>query len=208
MMSNAPRAILIPSMLITALTVTLAACDGGSSQASPEGSQAPLDPQTVRECRSAVYGPDVSPRDTVVAGPLTLVGATAWADRPARAIERENILKVLATVRAGERVTLVVRPAGRDRLSLLYDSSGRGPRRPLRLTDGTSSVRFSSCTESDEWIPGEPYPDRRETQFNGGFFVRSAHCAPLEVWVEGQEEPLRRWLPLGTGDRPCPDERA
>jgi hypothetical protein len=161
----------------------------------------------VRDCQSAVYGEKVAPQaldNAVVAGPLTLAGAAAWENRPARAIARERTLKVLAIVRAGERVTLVVPPAERDRLSLLYDASEPGPRRPLRLSDGTFSVRFSACTESEEWIPGERYPDQRRTQFNGGFFVRGPHCAPLDVWSDGRESPLRRWLPLGTGDRPCP----
>jgi hypothetical protein len=81
-----------------------------------------------------------------------------------------------------------------------------GPRRLPRLSDGAAPVRFSPCTKSDEWIPGERYPDPRRTQFNGGFFVRGPYCAPLDVSVEGQEEPLRRWLPLGTRDRPCPPE--
>ena len=74
----------------------------------------------------------------------------------------------------------------------------------LRLSDGTSSVRFSACAQGEEWAPGQPYPDPNETQFNGGFFVRGAHCASLEVWADGQENPLLLALGLGTGDRPCP----
>jgi hypothetical protein len=157
------------------------------------------------------YGEGLNPRaleDAVVAGALTLVIQAGWMDRPARAFAREPTLKVLALVRAGERVTLVVPGDERERLSLLYDVSGPVRRRPVRLSDGTRSVRFSACAESEEWIPGERYPDPRETQFNGGLFIGGAHCAAVDVWVEGEEEPLRRWLPLGTGPRPCPAEPA
>jgi hypothetical protein len=158
-----------------------------------------------------VYGKEFNPRalhDAVVAGPLTLAVEAGWADRPARAFTPERVLKVLAIVRADERVTLVVPRAERDRLSLLYDTSEPGPRRPLRLSDGTWSVRFIPCTRSEEWLPGERYPDPRGTQFNGGFFVRGPHCAAVDVWADGTQEAKRRWLPLGTGDRPCPSERS
>ena len=112
-------------------------------------------------------------------------------------------MKVLALVKTGETVTLVVPEGERQRLSLLYDH-GPGPKRSLRLSDGTFSVRFRACEQGEEWAPGQPYPDPNETQFNGGFFVRGAHCAWLEVWVDGQESPLPLALGLGTGDRPCP----
>jgi hypothetical protein len=204
----AARTVLARSALLILLPM-LASCDGGSMQPSAAVSEGPPDAETVRDCRSAVYGEGLNPRareDAVAAGPLRLVIQAGWMDRPARAFAREPTLKVLAIVRAGERVTLVVPGAERRWLSLLYDVSGRGPRRPLRVSDGTSSVRFGACTKSEEWIPGKRYPDPRRTQFNGGFFVRGAHCAALEVWVKGREEPLRRWLPLGTADRPCPIE--
>jgi hypothetical protein len=211
MTSTAARAVLVGSALLTALVPSLAACDGGSTQPSAGDPNGPPRPETVRDCPSAVYGEEINPRaleDAVIAGPLTLAVEAGWADRPARAYAPERVLKVLAIVRAGERVTLVVPGGERDRLSLLYDVTERGPPRPLRLSDGTWSVRFTACTSSEEWVPGERYPDTRKTQFNGGFFVRGAHCAPLDVWTDGQEEPLRRWLSLGTGDRPCPAERA
>jgi hypothetical protein len=112
---------------------------------------------------------------------------------------------VLALIQTGETVTVVVPEGERRRLSLLYDL-GPGPKRPLRLSDGTSSARFSACTRSEEWTPGQAYPDPQETQFNGGFFVRGAHCAPLEVWIDGRADPLPLTLGFGTGGRPCPAE--
>jgi hypothetical protein len=197
-MSTGGRSGLVSTALLAAVLLPLA-CD----DAAPVAPR----PETVRDCRSAVYGEEIARsamKDAVVAGPLTLVIAGEWVDLPARAYAPDATLKVLAIVRAGETVTLVVPGADRDRLSLLYDVNEPGPRRPLRLSDGTRSVRFTACSQSDEWISGRPYPDTRETQFNGGFFVRGAHCAPLHVWMKGQDVPARLWLPLGTAGRPCP----
>jgi hypothetical protein len=211
LMSARARAVLVAAALLTALVLALAEGDDGPIQPSADGSEERRRPETVRDCPSAVYGEGINSKaleDAVVAGPLTLAIQAGWMDRPTRAFAREPTLKVLAIVRAGERVTLVVPGDERGHLSLLYDVSEPGPRRPLRLSDGTSSVRFSACTESEEWIPGERYPDPRRTQFNGGLFVRGAHCAAVDVWAEGEEEPLRRWLPLGTGSHPCPAEPA
>jgi hypothetical protein len=211
MTSAAVRAVLGASALLTVLALSLAACNVGSTEPSAGGLERPPRAETVRDCPSAVYGREIDPRalaDAVVAGPLTLVVEGGWMDLPARAYAPDTVLKVLALARAGEPMTLVVPEAERDRLALLYDVDEPGPRRPLRLSDGTWSAQFSACTRAEEWIPGKAYPDPRKTQFNGGFFVRGAHCAPLDVWAYGQEEPLRRWLPLGTGDRPCPAEPA
>jgi hypothetical protein len=168
----------------------LASCDGESTQAP-----GPPTAETVRGCRTAVYG-EIAPqvrKAAVAAGPLALL--VVDGGRRA-AFEPSQVVKVLALVRSGETVTVVVPDAERRRLSLLYEFSG-GPQR-------TSSARLSACARSEEWAQGRPYPDPRETQFNGGFFVRGAHCALLNVWVEGQPEPLRLGLPFGTGDRPCP----
>jgi len=182
-----------------AVAAMLASCDGESTQ--PPG---PPTAETLRGCRTAVYG-EIAPevrKAAVAAGPLALL----IVDDGRRAVfEPSEVVKVLALVRSGETVTVVVPDAERRRLSLLYEFS-RGPQRPLRLFDGTDSARLSACGRSEEWAQGRPYPDARETQFNGGFFVRGAHCALLDVWVEGRAEPLRLGLPFGTGDRPCPPE--
>jgi hypothetical protein len=180
-----------------AAAATLASCDGESTQ--PPG---PPTAETVRGCPTAVYG-EIAPevrKAAVAAGPLALL--VVDGGRRA-AFEPSEVVKVLALVRSGATVTVVVPDAERPRLSLLYEFS-RGPQRPLRLSDGTDSVRLSACGRSEEWAQRRPYPDTRETQFNGGFFVRGAHCALVEVWVEGRAEPSRLGLPFGTGDRPCP----
>jgi hypothetical protein len=180
-----------------AAAATLASCDGESMQ--PPG---PPMAETVRGCPTAVYG-EIAPevrKAAVAAGPLALL--VVDGGRRA-AFEPSEVVKVLALVRSSETVTVVVPDAERPRLSLLYEFSS-GPQRPLRLSDGTESARLVACGRSEEWAQRQPYPDTRETQFNGGFFVRGAHCALLDVWVEGRAEPLRLGLPFGTGDRPCP----
>jgi hypothetical protein len=192
------RVALLASGLVSAV-VSLSAC--GSDSPQPAGGR-PLkapEAETLRGCRTAVYG-DVDPKarsEATVAGPLELL-AGSDADR----LEPDGVAKVLAVLRAGETVTLAVPESERGRLSLLYDLSDPGPRRPLRLSDGVSAVRFRACAKGI--VAGTRVKGASESQFNGGFFVRGAHCAPIEVWVEGREEPLRRWLPFGTGGRPCP----
>jgi hypothetical protein len=179
----------------------IAACDGNGSQPSA-GEVGPPPAETVRDCRSAVYG-KLAPRTrkaSVTAGPLALLVADGGGRA---AYEPSGVVKVLALVRSGETVTLAVPEAERRRLSLLYDL-GRGPRRPLRLSDGTSAARFEPCAKSERWAAGKPYPDAHETQFNGGLYVRGAHCASLDVWVEERSDPLALALALGVGDRPCP----
>ena len=180
-----------------AAAAALASCDGESTQSS-----GPPPADSVRGCRTAVYG-EIAPevrKAAVAAGPLALL--VVDGGRRA-AFEPSEVVKVLALVRSGETVTVVVPDSERPRLSLLYEFS-RGPQRPLRLSDGTDSARLSACGRSEEWAQGRPYPDTRETQFNGGFFVRGADCALLDVWVEGRAAPLRLGVPFGTGDRPCP----
>jgi hypothetical protein len=187
--------------------VALAACDEDAAQTSAVDSRAatPAPPraETVRECETAVYG-ELRPaarRNAITVGPLSLL--VADSDRRAW-FEPAGVAKVLVLVRSGETVTVVVPEDERRRLSMLY-AFEPGPMRPLRFADGTPSVRFSACRPGEEW--GErPYPDPRETQFNGGFFVRGAQCATLDVWVDGVAERSRLELGFGRGGRPCPAE--
>jgi hypothetical protein len=199
-------AALVVSALIAVAALTFAA--GGDESTPGDGGDAAAaaepEPETVSPCRTAVYG-ELKPgwrKQAVVAGPLALV---PWEPnfarrRPELFRGRGAEVKVLALVDAGARVTLAVPEAERQRLSLLYGVPGPGAR-DWRLSDGTLSVRFSACSRSSEY-PG------RQTQFNGGFVVRSAHCAAIDVWAEGRTNPIRRWLPFGVGDRQCPPARA
>jgi hypothetical protein len=187
-----------------AAAAALAACDGESSLPAAGHSPPPPEPpsaETNRACRTAVYGrlaPAVR-KHAVTVGPLSLL--VADGGRPGE-FEPSGIAKVLVLLRTGATATVVVPEDERRRVSLLYEFSA-GPDRPLRFSDGTSSVLFKACTKSQEW-GNRPYPDPRKTQFNGGFFVRGAHCAALEVWVNGRAEPARLRLGFGMGGRPCP----
>jgi hypothetical protein len=196
--ADARVALLAPG-LVSAVVFSLFACGSDSTPPAGGGPLKAPEAKALRGCRTAVYG-DIDPKarsEATVAGPLELL-AGSDADR----LEPDGVAKVLAVLRAGEAVTLAVPESERGRLSLLYDLSGPGPRRPLRLSDGVSAVRFRACAKGI--VAGTRVKGASESQFNGGFFVRGAHCAPIEVWVEGREEPLRRWLPFGTGGRPCP----
>ena len=185
------------SALVAVAAITLAA--GGDESTSPDGGDAAAaaepEPEAVRGCRTAVYG-ELNPgwrRRAVVAGPLALL---FYRERRPEHFRPDADIKAIAVVRAGATVTLAVPEVERERVSLLYDFGGPRINRDLRLSDGTSSVRFIDCASDTEY-PG------RQTQFNGGFFVRDAHCAAIEVWVEGRTDPIRRWLPFGIEDRSC-----
>jgi hypothetical protein len=175
--------------------------DGGDAAAAAEP-----EPETVRPCKTAVFG-ELDPgwrKRAVVAGPLALL---FYPERRPEHFRPDADVKAIAVVDAGASVTLAVPEPERQRLSLLY-GNGPGPRRDFRLSDGTSSVEFIACSRSGAELPGPGGYPSRETQFNGGFFVRDAHCAAIEVWIEGRTSPIRRWLPLGVGDRACPPARA
>jgi hypothetical protein len=183
----------LAATLLSGVVISLVACGDDPAQPprSDAGATVGPEPQTIRLCKSAVYG-ELSQRyrrGAVTIGPLML-GGELGANAGGR-FAGEKVVKVLANLRADETVTLAVPEGERRRLSLLYDDSGRGPRRPLRFSDGTSSARLSACPDAD-------------SQFNGGAVVRGAHCAPIQVWIEGLEQPLRGWLPFGTLHRPCP----
>jgi hypothetical protein len=191
--------LLMPALAAVAVSAAVAACDENAgppraADSRPSGAATPLRAETVRSCRTAVYGELAAGvrEHAATVGPLTLLAIEGGRRS---AVEPSGVVKVMALVRTGETVTVVVPEGERRRLSLLYDF-GRGPKRDFRLSDGTSSVRFEACTAS------QPYPGEHETQFNGGFFVRGPQCALLDVWVEGQTGPSR--LGVEIGGRPCP----
>jgi hypothetical protein len=197
------------SALAAAAALTLAA--GGDESTPGDGvyaaAAAEPEPEAVRPCRTAVFG-ELDPgwrKRAVVAGPLALL---PYLERRPELFVPDAELKVIAVVDAGARVTLAVPEAERQHISLLYDFGGPRLNRLFRLSDGTSSVRFSACSRSGAEYPGPGGYPGRETVFNGGFFVRDAHCAAIEVWTEGRTSPIRRWLPFGVAHRACPPEGA
>jgi hypothetical protein len=197
---------IVVSTLVALAALTLAAGGAGST---PRGGGDPTaaaepEPETVRPCKTSVYGElrPGWPKRAVVAGPLALLPSP---DQRPKHFVPDATLKLLVLVRAGARVTLAVPEAERQRISLLYDYDNSAP--AGHLYDGTSSVRFRACSRSGKYPGPAGYPGR-ETQFNGGFFVRDAHCAAIEVWTEGRTTPIRRWLPFGVGERRCSPGRA
>src|SRR5918994_2910058 len=170
--------------LVSAVVFSLFACGSDSTQPSGGGPLKAPTAKTLRGCRTAVYG-HIDPKarsEATVAGPLELL-AGSGADR----LEPDGVAKVLAVLRAGETVTLAVPESERGRLSLLYDVSGPGPRRPLRLSDGVSVVRFSACARGI--VAGTRVKGASESQFNGGVFVSGAPRAPHGGWGGGGGEP-------------------
>jgi hypothetical protein len=193
------------SALAAAAALTLAA--GGDESTPGDGvyaaAAAEPEPEAVRPCRTAVFG-ELDPgwrKRAWVAGPLALL---FYRERRPEHFRPDADIKAIAVVRAGATVTLAVPEAERRRFSLLYDFGGPRINRLFRLSDGTSSVRFSACSRSGAEYPGPGGYPGGASQFNGGFFVRDAHCAPIDVWVEGRTNPIRRWLPFGVADRACP----
>jgi hypothetical protein len=202
-------AALVVSALIAVAALTLAA--GGDESTPGDGGDAAVaaepEPETVRPCKTAVFG-ELDPgwrKRAVVAGPLALL---FYPERRPKHFRPDAEVKAIAVIGAGASVTLAVPEAERQRISLLYDFGGPRINRDFRLSDGTSSVRFSACSRSGAEYPAPGGYPGRETQFNGGFFVRDAHCAAIEVWAEGRTNPIRRWLPFGVSDRQCPPARA
>jgi hypothetical protein len=194
-------------VLVLSAVAVLAFAAGGDEPAPGDGGDAAAaaepKPETIRPCKTAVFG-ELEPgwrKRAVVAGPLAL---RPYLERRPELFVPDAEVKVIAVVDAGARVTLAVPEAERRRISLLYDFGGPRINRDLRLSDGTSSVQFSACSRSGVEYPGPGSYPGRETQFNGGFFVRGAHCAAIEVWAEGRTSPIRRWLPFGVRKQRCP----
>jgi hypothetical protein len=159
----------------------------------------------VRECRSHVEG-ELHPqsiRDAVMAGPLSLPGAAAYAEQEdpnpgARYVD----YKTIVVVTAGEEATVAVPAAERGRASLDYDY-GAGARRerrtpPVKVSDGVPVVRFVACKPGARPFVGG-HPIDRETQFNGGIVTRWGRCLPLDVWPGGAERAERITISFGAG---------
>jgi len=145
------------------------ACDVGASDAASDLDSIPAGKKALRACASAQSGS--LPRDwreeSVSSGPLSL-----YAFQPLDSIRPESFeeasgragyyrpFKVVAIVRTGKAVTLVVLPHERDHVSLVYrkDSSGRTvARETMKVSEGDWAVTFNACRG-----------DQSETEFGGG----------------------------------------
>jgi hypothetical protein len=175
--------------------LAIVACTGpapgtdGPSRSEP-GSPEPVSELFVRTCESSVYG-DLGPRwrqDEVAAGPVVFVAANSYADDPPRRFsapgDRAIVHKVLIVVLGDASVEVSIDD---PHAALAYDEAKWGQRNRMRLEAGDPRVRF------------EPCPDRRSTQFNGGFLVRGPTCMPVEVQVQ-EGTPAFATLSFGAGD--------
>jgi hypothetical protein len=189
------------SLMCVALGALLVACgdDQGDRERAP---RAVLE----RDCRSHVEGKlhPQSIRDAVVAGPLSLPGAAAYAEQENPNPGARYVgYKTIVVVEAGEEATVVVPASERGRASLDYEY-GAGARRhrrtpPVKVSDGVPVVRFVACDRGTRpWMRGHPLD--RETQFNGGIITRWGRCLPLDVWSGGADRPRRVTVSFGAGN--------
>jgi hypothetical protein len=160
--------------------VAAVACTGptpGGPSGSGSGSTAAAPDVFVRSCESSVSGALGARwrRGEVAAGPVVFVAASGYANDPPRRFsapgERGTLHKVLIVVSGDAAVEVTV---DHPDTALAYDPVKWGLRNRMRLEAGDARVRFDPC------------PDRRTTQFNGGFLVRGPVCVPVQVWVEGE----------------------
>ena len=165
-------------------------------------------------------------RRSLVAGPLTFLYARDLARQPAaafgpqRAILRAElgrardqrvrrrikhtlrrtpsgglgVVELFVLVEPGGAATVVVPPNARGRLALVYSRRARDAERPgaagiIRLSSGDRAVRFQSC-DGEHW------------HYLGGIIANRPRCVPIDIHT-GPGRTLRRFLPLGTGNRRC-----
>jgi hypothetical protein len=178
--------------LACSVLVAAVACTGptpGGPSGPGSGSTAAAPDLFVRTCESSVSGAlGVGwRRGEAAAGPVVFVAASGYANDPPRRFsvpgDRASLHKVLIVVMGDAAVEVSV---DHPDAALAYDPAKWGLRNRMRLEAGDARVRFDPC------------PDRRTTQFNGGFLVRGPVCVPVQVWVEG-ELPASSTLSFGAG---------
>jgi hypothetical protein len=191
---------------LTALVFSLG--DSGGARA-PESSRGPGPEAEIRGCRERIEGPRLltPQRGDVVIGPIAFGPlAQTYHDRAAHpesweAIPRYGMptMKIIAALRAGAGVTLVVPHGQRPWMKLIYERPDRGGTPAIGLQ---ACQRFRSPRAQGRECGWRPYRacQSRYTNFSGGFALDFAKapkrglCAELIVWVKGQERPLRERL--------------
>jgi hypothetical protein len=183
-----------------------------SDDSTPEDGQASesLPPQApVRGCRGRIEGPrTITPQrgDTVLATlALSALPATyrdlasrpeSWRPAPPYGMP---VIKVIAVLRAGTRVTLVVPREQRPWMKLLYTRRERAGAHTVTLQACKRLASGPALRRECRWRPYRACRSRY-TNFSGGFALdfatarRRGLCAELIVWVEGTGQPLRKRL--------------
>ena len=149
------------ALAVLALATFALATDRDQSTPRGDGdAAAEPEPGMIRPCKTAVFG-DLVPgwrKRAVVAGPLALLPWEPNFGGPGL-FRPDAVIKVLAVVDAGARVTLAVPDAERRRVSLLYDFGLRAEPRPSVLR--RHLVGALSCLFVVGAIPGSRDPVQR-----------------------------------------------
>jgi hypothetical protein len=202
--------------------VVALALPGGSNTSSLGSGLGPGGPPdaAVRGCRQRVEGRTLRARrdlDTIV-GPIAFMRAGEtyrhYAKRPDSALQPHPglsmpAMKVLALVRAGSSVTLVVPKRQRGWMKLVYGQTRRGAY-AITLRACRRSASEEARARECGWPPYRACRSRT-TQFSGGFGLdfadapRRGRCAKLVVWVAASKKPLRRRL-FKPASGACPAE--
>lgn len=104
------------------------------------------------------------------------------------------IEELLIMIDAGHSATVTVPAKNRKHFALAYSPRALNAEHPkaagvIKLTDGDTSVRFTPC-------------HRERRQWLGGIIANRPGCQPIDITLSSGQR-LRRYLPLGTGHRPC-----
>lgn len=190
------------ALVVFVLVCAAAACSSGgasqSTESSPStGSQVPA--TYSRDCNQAVGGvlPAAWRNSGVVVGSLALYSfgqvthGGAVSSLRASAVTPRRPVKMLALVRPGAVVSLVVPLSERRAVSLAY----RPGVIPSTVSGGDAVVTFHACASPSGEGPGVA----GWTQFNGGIMVASARCA--KFLVKSQSETAG--FGLAFGSRKC-----
>lgn len=169
------------AVMVVACAAT--ACLSGGSQSTGSNSSSDSDAAATysRACNQAVGGtlPAAWRKSGLVVGSLALYsfgqvthdGAASAV--PASAITASRPVKMLALVRPGAVVSLIVPPGERRDVSLSY----RPGVTPATVSDGDAVVTFHACSSSSGGGSGVA----GWTQFNGDILVASPRCAKFLV---------------------------
>jgi hypothetical protein len=139
-------------------------------------------------------------------GPITFYGLVDAAHRPPQEFVTRHGLspawKTVTAVAADTQATLTIPQPERNHLALIYGDFGRGDGLGYKLSDGSSAVRFTTCSPNEPTFSGKGTVGP-QTQFNGGFIVGKAGCYRVEVRVAGASRVFNHRLGFGTRGRTC-----
>lgn len=195
---------MIARVVLTAFSILLAGCAGGSeSQRATEqttslpSAASKADPSgVILDCsmRSmADFGPAFANPDNLVVGPLLLVGGAGITSEAV--VLAHDGQKFPLLVKAGHTVTVEVPSSFRKTAGLAY---GPFPDGPIQVAQAHDTITFVACGRNEPSGSSAGGP----VTFWSGFVMTSVpRCLPLDVYVDGESSPRRVEIALGAG--PC-----